>query len=128
MTQLRGEQSSDQAKFRITVDLEQRVHGWCSESADPQFQVGTTSVVFTGAHCRLSNMSEEGRWIETEKFVVNGKEIIRLAGRQVPENFAQSLRALRPGTGQRAHSRSHFASRSFRNLWESLGILRNLYN
>ena len=57
MTQLRGESSGDQDKFRITVDLEQRVYGWCSETSDPQFEWGTTSVVFTGTHCRLSNIS-----------------------------------------------------------------------
>eukprot|EP00959_Pyramimonas_sp_CCMP1952_P375316 7860681-Pyramimonas_sp.AAC.1 len=98
MTQLRGENSADQDKFRITVDLEQRVHGWCSETKDPQFQWGTTSVVFTGTHCRLSNISEDGRWIESEKFVVDGKEVVRIAGAPVPENLAQSLRALRHGT------------------------------
>ncbi len=54
MTQLRGESSGDQDKFRITVDLEQRVYGWCSETSDPQFEWGTTSVVFTGTHVRLS--------------------------------------------------------------------------
>ena len=95
MTQLRGENSADQDKFRITVDLEQRVLGWCSETSDPQFEWGRTSVIFTGTHCRLSNISEAGTWKETETFHVDGKEIVRRAGNQVPEKLAQTLRDLR---------------------------------
>ena len=95
LTQLRGENSADQDKYRITVDLEQRVYGWCSDTSDPSFQWGTTSVVFTGAHCRLSNISEDGRWIQTERFHLDGKEVVRLAGNMVPDSFAQSLRSLR---------------------------------
>ena len=46
-------------------------------------------------HARLSNMSEEGTWIEAERFHCDGKETVRQAGMQVPEQLAQSLRALR---------------------------------
>ncbi len=88
ITQLRGESSGDQDKFRITVDLEQRVYGWCSETSDPQLEWGTTSVVFTGIHVRLSNISEDGKWIESERFHVDGKEIVRVAGHAVPETIA----------------------------------------
>ena len=50
MTQLRGEASKDQDKFRITVEREQRCYGFCDDSTEPEFIPGTTSVTFTGAH------------------------------------------------------------------------------
>ena len=48
MTQLRGEASKDQDKFRITVEREQRCLGFCDDSTEPRFSPGTTSVTFTG--------------------------------------------------------------------------------
>ena len=56
MTQLRGEASKDQEKFRIAVDRDQRCYGFCDDTTEPQSIPGTTSVAFTGAHFRMSNV------------------------------------------------------------------------
>ena len=63
MTQLRGEASKDQDKFRITVEREQRCRGFCDDSGEPVFEPGATSVTFIGAHSRMSNaqLPEETR-------------------------------------------------------------------
>ena len=108
MYQLRGEASGDQDKFRVTVDFEQQVWGWCDEKTEPRFEWGVTSVIFTGTHLRLSNISEEGRWIETERFTADGKETVRLAGEPVPENLGRALRGLRT---------------EYPELWQLLGEL-----
>ena len=73
MTQLRGEAAKDQDKFRITVEREQRCYGFCDDSTEPKFIPGTTSVTFTGAHFRMSNVKwPEEVWLNTETFYVNG--------------------------------------------------------
>ena len=54
MTQLRGEASKDQDKFRITVEREQRCLAFCDDTREPVFEPGTTSVTFTGAHFKMS--------------------------------------------------------------------------
>ena len=96
MTQKRGEASKDQDKFRITVEREQRCIGFCDDAAEPVFEPGTTSVTFTGAHFRMSNVKwPEETWLETEVFYVNGKQVVHLKGDPVPENLAKSLRAVR---------------------------------
>ena len=63
MTQLRGEASKDQDKFRITVEREQRCIGFCDDAAEPVFEPGATSVTFTGAHFRMSNV----KWPEKQE-------------------------------------------------------------
>ena len=84
MTQLRGEASKDQDKFRITVDREQRCYGFCDDTGDPVFEPGTTSVTFTGAHFRMSNVKwPEETWLKTEQFFVNGKLVTHTAGESV---------------------------------------------
>ena len=96
MTQLRGEAAKDQDKFRITVEREQRCYGFCDDSTEPKFIPGTTSVTFTGAHFRMSNVKwPEEVWLNTETFYVNGVPVVHEAGRLVPENLAKSLRSIR---------------------------------
>ena len=96
MTQLRGEASKDQDKFRITVEREQRCHGFCDDTTEPTFSPGTTSVTFTGAHFRMSNVKwPEETWLNTEVFYVNGVKVVHEAGKPLPENLAKSLRTLR---------------------------------
>ena len=74
MTQLRGEAAKDQDKFRITVEREQRCLGFCDDTREPQFVPGTTSLTFTGAHFRMSNVKwPEEVWLNTEEFWVNGQ-------------------------------------------------------
>ena len=96
MTQLRGEASKDQDKFRITVEREQRCYGFCDDAADPVFVPGATSVTFTGAHFRMSNVKwPEEVWLRTETFYVNGVQVVHEEGKPLPENLAKSLREIR---------------------------------
>ena len=96
MTQLRGEGHKDQDKFRITVEREQICYCICNDNTEPKFCPGTTSVTFTGAHFRMSNVKwPEEVWLETEKFFVNGIQVVHEAGQPVPENLAKSLRTIR---------------------------------
>ena len=74
MTQLRGEASKDQDKFRVTVEREQICRGFCDDTTEPTFEPGTTSLTFTGAHFRMSNVKwPEEVWLNTEEFWVNGQ-------------------------------------------------------
>ena len=74
MTQLRGEASKDQDKFRVTVEREQICRGFCDDRTEPTFEPGTTSLTFTGAHFRMSNVKwPEEVWLNTEEFWVNGQ-------------------------------------------------------
>ena len=96
MTQLRGEAAKDQDKFRIIVEREQRCYGFCDDSTEPKFVPGTTSVTFSGAHFRMSNVkSPEEVWLNTETFYVNGVKVVHEAGQPLPENLAKALRAIR---------------------------------
>ena len=81
MSQLRGEASKDQDKFRITVEREQACLGFCDETTEPQFVPGTTSVTFKGAHFRMSNVKwPEETWLETERLSVNGTQVVHEKG------------------------------------------------
>ena len=76
--------------------LQYNIHGYCDDCIDPVFVHGTTSVTFTGAHFRMSNVKwPEETWLKTEQFFVNGKLVTHIAGDPVPENLAPSLRAIR---------------------------------
>ena len=96
MSQLRGEASKDQDKYRITVEREQACLGFCDETTEPQFVLGTTSVTFTAAHLRTSNVKwPEETWLETERFSVNGTQVVHEKGQPLPDTLAKSLRAIR---------------------------------
>ena len=69
--QHRGENALGQGKFRITIDCEQRIYGYCDEACEePISDMGTTSVTFAGAHLRIRNVSADDRWLEDEEFWV----------------------------------------------------------
>ena len=75
MTQLRGEAAKDHDKFRITVERQQRCYGFGDDTTEPKFGPGTTSVTFTGAHFRMSNVKwPDEVWLNTEVFYVNGQK------------------------------------------------------
>ena len=96
MTQKRGEATKDQDKFRVTVEREQRCYGFCDDTREPVFAPGTTSVTLTGSHFRMSNVKwPEETWLHTERFCVNGTEVIHEAGQPLPENLARSVREVR---------------------------------
>ena len=91
--QHRGENALGQYNFRVTVDCEQRIYGYCDEECDePIFDMGTTIVTFAGAHLRMSNVSADDRWLEDEELWVGGKHVVRKAGEKVPEMLGKSLR------------------------------------
>ena len=96
MTQLRGEASKAQDKFRITVGRAQRCYGWCDETIEPLFVPRTTRVTLTGAHFRTSNVNwPEEVWLEAERFHVNGAEVIHEAGQPLPDSLAKTVRSIR---------------------------------
>ena len=73
-----------------------RCYGFCDDKGDPVFEAGTTSVTFTGAHFRMSNVKwPEETWLKTESFMVDGKLVVHKEGDPLPENLARSLRAIR---------------------------------
>jgi hypothetical protein len=97
MTQKRGWDNEVAMKFRITVELRQVILNYFKtgeNSADPVGILGETVVIVAGVHCRLNNISEDGKWIKTEKFIVGGKEKVHFAGKSVG-NVMQAWRALR---------------------------------
>ena len=102
------------------MDFEQRVLGWCSEEDEPRFEWGTTSIVFPGQHVRMSNIDADGRWIESERFVVDGKEVVRRAGDQLPDALARSFRDIRT-----VISRVTFSPESGGKLNPSTAMLRS---
>ena len=73
-----------------------RCYGFCDDNGEPLFVPGTTSVTFTGAHFRMSNVKwPEETWLKTERFMVDGKLVVHLEGEPVPEQLARALRAIR---------------------------------
>ena len=97
MTQKRGWDNEESMKFRITVELRQVILNYFKtgeSSADPVGMLGDSLVIVGGVHCRLNNISEDGKWIKTEKFIVGGQEKVHFAGKSVG-NVMQAWRALR---------------------------------
>ena len=78
--QTRGKESEDGDKFRITVELRQLVLDYFNPGQDPRGIPGPSCVIVGGQHCRLSNISKDGRWIKSERFYYDGKEVVRKAG------------------------------------------------
>ena len=77
--QMRGSGISEADRYRIAVELRQNIFNWLDEEKDPIGQVGGSKVVLIGAHGRLSNIDDQGYFIEDEFFVYQGKEIHRKA-------------------------------------------------
>ena len=101
MTQKRGWDNEEGMKFRITVELRQVILNYFKtgdKPADPEGILGDSLVIVAGVHCRLNNISEDGKWITTEKFIVGGKEKIHFAGKSVGNVMVawRKLRTERP--------------------------------
>ena len=59
----------------MVLEREQICRGFCDDRTEPTFEPGTTSLTFTGAHFRMSNVKwPEEVWLNTEEFYVNGLE------------------------------------------------------
>jgi hypothetical protein len=79
-TQMRGQETEDGEKYRITVELRQLILHYFDKDKDPVGIPGPTCLIVGGAHCRLSNISLDGRWIKSEKFWYDKKEQVHVAG------------------------------------------------
>ena len=76
--------ASENEKYRITYEARQQVR-WIEDSSAPGGfrplgEVLSPLIVFPGAHARLSNISNEHKFLETEEFTVNGIQIRHQAG------------------------------------------------
>ena len=91
MTQTRGSSHCEQDKFRITMDVEQVCYGFFDEDQDPKADWGITSVIFLGAHFRLSNVSKDRMWIEDDVYVNDGVQKICKAGQAIPPLLGSAL-------------------------------------
>jgi hypothetical protein len=80
MSQKRGHDNDEAAKFRITVELRQVILNYFSPDKDPIGVMGPSLVVVGGTHARLSNISEDGKWVEDEVFIVGNERVHRRKG------------------------------------------------
>ena len=69
LTQLRGQHDVGAEKVRITVELCQIVRYYLHPTKDPVGEIGLTLVIIPGVHARLSNISDDHRFIERGEFV-----------------------------------------------------------
>ena len=80
-------QESKHEKFRITYEARQAVLNYCSTLSEkplpPKGIVLPGLLVVPGVHARLSNISEDGLWIESETFNVGNKEVRHIKGNSV---------------------------------------------
>ena len=77
--QTRAQGVSEQDRYRVTFECVQEVHNYF-ESKTPEGKIGKSLLVLIGGHGRLSNISDEGNFLEDEHFTHKGKEIVRKAG------------------------------------------------
>ena len=80
-TQTRGPAKTGQEKFRITFEARQGVLNWFALE-DPVGVVFPSIIVVYGAHCRLDNLDDDGRFIEHEEFYVAGEKVVHKQGQR----------------------------------------------
>ena len=92
-SQKRGWDDDQASKLRIVVELRQIVKGW-SGSGVPTGELADSLVIVPGVHARLSNASDDGRWIKAERFQTGKKTVVRIQGRKVGPimQFGKDLR------------------------------------
>jgi hypothetical protein len=78
--QTRSQGVSEQDRYRITFECVQEVHNYFDETKVPEGKIGKSLLVLIGGHGRLSNISDEGTFLEDEHFTHKGNEIVRKAG------------------------------------------------
>ena len=94
MTQIRQATCSEGDRFRVTLELSQYVHNVFKPGVRPEVRHGRPVLVVYGAHCRLSNISEEGKWFQAENFMAGGKRTVRKRGGSAG-TFMKTWRKLR---------------------------------
>ena len=81
MKQLRGHDDEVASKYRVTLEMRQLVMHWFSADKDPVDALGKSLLIVAGVRCRLSNIDDDGKWVEGEKFTVGGEETNRVKGK-----------------------------------------------
>ena len=78
----RGADADKARKFRVTLELRQVVKNYCSTDpeAPPVGVMGKSLLIVGGSHCRLSNISANGKWLKDESFWVGKEHVQRWAG------------------------------------------------
>ena len=88
---------SAQEKFRITYEARHLIGNYFGEG-EPWEKNDKGALVVKGVHARLSNISDDGTWIENEEFEYGGKLYKRTAGKstgQVLRSYVE-LRRVHP--------------------------------
>ena len=80
MAQMRQVGKSEGDRFRVTLELSQMVRHVFKPGVPPEVKHGRPVLVVPGAHARLSNIGEDGCFIEDEIFEVKGKQRVRKKG------------------------------------------------
>ena len=80
MTQMRGVEAEGADKYRVTLEVQQDVFGWFDIEREPIAEHGMPLLILIGAHARLSNIDENGRFIKDEAFEYAGTPVFRKAG------------------------------------------------
>ena len=88
-----GEGEAD--KLRITLELRHAVLNYLKDGEDPVYVELPPILVVYGVHGSLSNISEDRRWIENERFMIGDKEVLRKAGERIPANFMEGWLSVR---------------------------------
>lgn len=79
-SQKRTRAHAESDRYRVTLECLQIVRGYFDEGREPLGEIGKSSLVLGGAHCRLSNISDNDTWIADEAFIWQGREVVRKAG------------------------------------------------
>ena len=77
--QTRGQCSKEGSHWRVTLELRHVVKNWFGEGT-PQGSQCEAALVVPGVHCRLDNISDEGKWLEDEEFWVGSEKKTRVKG------------------------------------------------
>ena len=80
ISQVRQACNSEADRFRVTLELSQYVHNVSRPGIMPVVEHGRPVLVVYGVHCRLSNISPEGTWVQGESFAAAGKPVERKRG------------------------------------------------
>ncbi|CAJ1449715.1 unnamed protein product [Effrenium voratum] len=82
-------------RWRVSLVARQAVSDYFAPEETPRGHILPTILVVFGSHARLENIGLDGRWIETEEFVVGEKVIRREAGEKVGGRLMCTWRKLR---------------------------------
>jgi hypothetical protein len=76
-------------RWRVTMWARQGIRHWFNPAKKPEGFIKRSILIVYGVHCRCENISQEGTWLEDEKFYVNGQLVERKKGEAVRANIMQ---------------------------------------